>query len=73
MKPYLPFCHCEHLKGTCLHAEVPAFAKMVHAACVTARRRGNLTGKDEIASLPAGRQGFTRNDNSLNRNLGFLE
>ena len=22
-----PPCHCEHLKGACLHAEVPAFAE----------------------------------------------
>jgi hypothetical protein len=30
---------------------VPAFAKMVHVVCVTARRRGNLITKGEIASL----------------------
>jgi hypothetical protein len=35
---------------------VPAFAKMLHAACVTARRHGNLIEKDEITSLPAGRR-----------------
>jgi hypothetical protein len=28
--------------------------------------RGNLIEKGEIASLPAGRQGFTRNDNFSN-------
>ena len=35
----------------------------------TARRRGNLMEKGEIASLPAGRQGFARNDNFLNWDL----
>ena len=31
---------------------------------------GNLIEKEEIASLPAGRQGSTRNDNFLNRDFG---
>jgi len=34
-----------------------------------ARRRGNLTRKDEIASLPIGRQGSTRDDDFLSRDL----
>ncbi len=26
-----PTCHCEHLKGPCLHAVVPAFAETLRA------------------------------------------
>jgi hypothetical protein len=46
-----PACHCEHLKGTCLHAEVTAFTDSLCYLGVTARRRGNLIEKDGIASF----------------------
>jgi hypothetical protein len=29
---HFPFCHCEHLKGACLHAEVLTFMKQICAA-----------------------------------------
>ena len=46
-----PACHCEHLKGACLHAEVTAFTDSLCYLGVTARRRGNLIEKDGIASF----------------------
>jgi hypothetical protein len=46
-----PACHCEHPKGTCLHAEVTAFTDSLCYLGVTARRRGNLIEKDGIASF----------------------
>jgi hypothetical protein len=39
---YLFVCHCEHLKGACLHAEVPAFR---HAGVAISEE------KDEIVSF----------------------
>ncbi len=48
----LPVSHCEHLKGACLHAEVSACGGQ-HERGATARRRGNLIEKDEIASVPS--------------------
>jgi len=43
-------CHCEHLKGACLHAVAPAsISKLCES--VSARRRGNLIEKDGIASF----------------------
>jgi hypothetical protein len=61
-KPFFPSGHCEQLKGACLHAEV--LGQGMLQVRDSTRRRGNLVEKDEIASLPADRQGFPRNDNS---------
>jgi hypothetical protein len=41
----------EHLKGACLHAEVTGFTDLLCYLGVTARRRGNLIEKGEIASF----------------------
>jgi hypothetical protein len=48
-----PSGHCEHLQGACLHAEVPGSGRQ-RKQSVTARRRGNLIERGEIASLPGG-------------------
>jgi hypothetical protein len=47
----LPTCHCEHLKGACLHAEVSSIEIRLCRIGVSARRRGNLFEKGEIASF----------------------
>ena len=59
-----PPCHCEHLKGACLHAVVTAFTDTICQLGVTVRRRGNLIEKTGLLR-------FTRNDESLNRDLGI--
>jgi hypothetical protein len=50
-------CHClpavgrRAPEGACLHAEVTAFTDLLCYLGVTARRRGNLIEKGEIASF----------------------
>jgi len=47
---FFSISHCEHLQGARLHAIVPSSVRFVKLS-VSARRRGNLMEKGEIASL----------------------
>jgi len=60
-----PPCHCEHLKGACLHAEVSACGRQDKQAL----RHAGVA----ISLKKTGLLRFTRNDDSLNLDLGSIK
>ena len=63
-----PPCHCEHLKGACLHAVAAGFGTQAWQSDEVVARAQPVA----ISSKKTGLLRFARNDDPLNRDLGVM-